>query len=241
MVARALPGRRSMVRDSLVISPADVKIASIVFVSCGRLKIHVKDSCKYVLDAGFALVHSAKPAGRSGVPAGHPERKPTTSRRSRMASTEKMVRAPEGYARIGAVADVPYFLLEKGNVAHGTLLGVYTRDDKRAASGKTKFFQIELLAPCKVREGRGEDVEVRTAEVGEIVNLNYNPKTKELEPLCREILGGAAYEVFAPCLGKMNLQNGNTMWNFDVSVNQVRKARAEEPDFGDGVAEAAGE
>jgi hypothetical protein len=155
--------------------------------------------------------------------------------------TSSMTQAPRGFARVGAVADVPYFLLEKGNVVHGKLLGVYQRDDARAKSGITKFFQIELLAPCKVREGRGEDVKVRMGEVGEIINLNYNPKTQPLEPLCKEILSGALYDVFAPCLGKMNLLNKNTMWNFDVSVSQVRKAREQEPDFEDGAAEPAGE
>jgi hypothetical protein len=170
------------------------------------------------------------------------QRKPTKSRRLRMASmTGNMVRAPEGFARIGAVADVPYFLLETGNVVHGKLLGIYQRPDKRAANGQTKFYQVELLSPCKVREGKGEDVEVRQGAVGEIINLNYNPKTKELEPLCKEILAGALYEVFAPCLGKMNLANGNTMWNFDVSVNQVRAGRSVEPDFEGGAADTAGE
>jgi hypothetical protein len=155
--------------------------------------------------------------------------------------SEKSFQAPEGFARIGAVADVPYFLLEEGNVVHGKLLGCYQREDKRSMTGVTKFYQVELLAPCRVREGRGEDVEVRQGEVGEIVNLNFNPKTKELEPLCKEILAGAAYEVFAPCLGKMSLANGNTMWNFDVSVNQLRKARVEEPDFEEKTSKTAGE
>jgi hypothetical protein len=158
-----------------------------------------------------------------------------------MAKTVDMARAPEGFVRVGAVADAAYFLLEKGNVMHGKLLGVYQREDKRAKSGFTKFFQLELLTPCKVREGRGEDVEVRAGEVGEIVNFNYNPKTLVLEPLCKEIMQGAAYNVFAPCLGKINLQNNNTMWNIDVSVQQVRKPKDQEPDFDGGDAAPAGE
>lgn len=154
------------------------------------------------------------------------------------------MKAPQGFVRIGAVADAPYFLLEAGNVVHGKLLGIFKRPDKRskAEDGMSKFYQVELLSPCKVREGRGDDVEVREGAVGEIINLNYNPKTKELEPLCQEMLAGALYEVYAPCLGKIELANTNTMWNFDVSVKQIRKAKEQGPDFSDGpAAEAASE
>jgi hypothetical protein len=170
------------------------------------------------------------------------QRKPTSNGEMRMATGNAMVRAPEGFVRVGAVANVPYFLLEEGNVVQGHLLGIYVRDDKRSATGKTKFFQVELTASCKVREGRGEDVEVREAVAGEIINLNFNPKTMVLEEKCEEMLRGALYDVFAPLLGKVKLLNGNTMWNFDVSVKQVRPPKEQGPDFADdGAAAPAGE
>lgn len=153
---------------------------------------------------------------------------------SRQSGNGSLARAPEGFVRVGAVADAPFFALEPGNVMHGKLLGFYERDDKRSKTGKSNFYQLELISTCKVREGRGEDAKVRQGQPGEIVNFNHNPKTKVLEPLCKEILAGALYEVYAPCLKKIALANGNTMWNIDVHVHMVRMATPLEdqaPDF----------
>jgi hypothetical protein len=151
------------------------------------------------------------------------------SKKSRSSSVG-MARVPEKFVRIGAVADVPWVALEHGNTVQGNLLGLFTRQDDRAKSGRSQFFQVELTAPCKVREGRGEDVEFRQAVAGEIVNLNHNPRTAAMEPFCREILAGAKYEVFILNDGLMDLKNGNTMWNFDVHAHQVRKADEQELD-----------
>lgn len=153
------------------------------------------------------------------------------SRRSSV-SAVGMARAPEGFVRVGAVADAPWFVLETGNVLQGKLLGVFTREDKRSKTGKSKFFQVELSEPCRVREGRGEDAIIREGVSGEIVNLNYTPLTKMLEDNCREILAGAEYDVYAPVGKKKDLANGNTMWLIDTHVKQLKKARVEESDFG---------
>ena len=140
-----------------------------------------------------------------------------------------MARAPERFVRVGSVADVPWVALEEGNVVQGHLLGLYTRDDGRAKSGKSQFFQVELTEPCRVREGRGEDAQIRQASAGETVNLNHNPRTAAMDPYCKELLAGAKYEVRVVNQGLMNLKNGNTMWNFDVFAHQLR--RADEPEL----------
>ena len=152
-----------------------------------------------------------------------------------------MVRAPEGFVRVQAAPDAPYFVLEEGNTIQGKLLGLYERDDKRSVTGKTKFFQVEISEPCTVRTGRGEDVEIGEAEVGEIVNLNYTPMTKSLEDYARKTLRGGEYDVFATITGgKKKLANGNTMWPIDVFVKVVKEPVDEQPDF-EGPAAAAGE
>lgn len=141
-----------------------------------------------------------------------------------------MARAPDRFVRVGSVADVPWAALEEGNVVQGNLLGLYTRDDARSKTGKSQFFQVELTAPCQVREGRGEDATVRQATAGEVVNLNHNPRTAVMDPYCKELLAGAKYEVRVVNQGLMDLKNGNTMWNFDVYAHQLRKADEQEPD-----------
>jgi len=150
---------------------------------------------------------------------------------------------PAGYVRIGSVADAPWFVLEEGNILNGKLLGVYDREDKRAKSGRSKFFQVELFAACKVRSGRGEDAKVSLGRIGQIVNLNYTPLTKVLEGYCKKILTGGEYNVYAPCGKKKDLANGNTMWLIDPFVQVIREPVAlddQEPDF-EGEPEAAGE
>ena len=157
-----------------------------------------------------------------------------------------MARPPEGFVRIGSVADVPWAALEEGNIVQGHLLGLYVRDDDRAKTGKSQFFQIELTAPCTVREGRGEDVNIRQAVVGEIVNLNHNPRTAAMDPFCKELLAGAKYDVHVVNHGLMELKNGNTMWNFDVGARQLRKPDEQElddvgPEVGEGASAGSGE
>lgn len=152
--------------------------------------------------------------------------------------------APAGYVRVGSVADAPWFVLEEGNILNGKLLGLFDREDKRSKTGRSKFFQVELLAACKVRAGRGEDAKVFIARIGTVANLNYTPLTKCLEEFSRNILTGGEYNVYAPCGPKKDLANGNTMWLIDTHVQVVRGPTPladQEPDFGDEAAAAAGE
>jgi hypothetical protein len=151
---------------------------------------------------------------------------------------------PSGFVRVGSVADAPWFVLEDGNILHGKLLGCYDREDKRSKTGRSKFFQVELFAACKVRAGRGEDAKVSLGRPGIVVNVNYTPLTKVLEDFSKKILTGGEYEVYAPCGKKKDLANGNTMWLIDTHVRVVREPESledQEPDFGDDTSQAAGE
>jgi hypothetical protein len=150
-------------------------------------------------------------------------------------SESTLPQPPAGFVRIGAVADAPWFVLEDGNTIHGKLLGVYDREDKRSKTGRSKFFQVELISTCKVRAGRGEEAKVSLGRPGTVVNLNYTPLTKVLETFSQKILTGGEYNVYAPCGRKKELANGNTMWLIDVHVQVVREPEPladQEPDFG---------
>lgn len=140
-------------------------------------------------------------------------------------------------ARVGSVANAPWFHLKAGNICHGYLENVYERPDDRAKGGRSKFFQIELLEACEVRDGRGKDAEIITVPAGTIVNLNYGPKTKELEKFVPQILQGAQYEVSCYVEGeKFSIGKGQTMWPIDVRAQQTKAPQAgsdDVPDFGD--------
>jgi hypothetical protein len=82
---------------------------------------------------------------------------------------------------------------------------------------------------------RGEDAQIATAKVGDYVNLNYGPKTKDLEKHIADISLGAIFEVFGVVAGeKIKLTGGRTMHNFEVFTKMVRAPQAmddNEPDF----------
>lgn len=161
------------------------------------------------------------------------------------AKHDGMVRAPDGFRRVGSVANAPWFNLKKGNTLLGILENVYERPDERVKTkdgspGKSKFFQVKLLEPCECRSGRGEDAKMVKAEAGSVVNLNYGPKTKGLEDLVPSILAGAEYQVWVSCGDKFKISGGRTMWDLDVNQKLIKAepALAEEPDF-EGADEAA--
>ena len=156
-----------------------------------------------------------------------------------MAKAEKVVskvQAPEGLARVGATSNAPWFELKAGNVCDGRLINVFERKDDRSKTGKSKFFQIELLSPAEVREGKGDDAEIRTASPGEVINLNYGPSTKILETYIDNIMQGAKYRIWCHVTGpKFSIGKGKTMWPIEVRAGQTSPPRlTEEPDFSDG-------
>jgi hypothetical protein len=159
-----------------------------------------------------------------------------------------VVRAPEGFRRVGSVANAPWFTLKKGNTLRGILENMYERNDERVPKekgGKSKFFQVKLLEGCECRSGRGEDAKVVRAEAGTVVNLNYGPKTSALADLVPSIQAGAEYEVWVHVQGdKFKISGGRTMWDMDVQQKLVKAAPAladEEPDFDGSADEAASE
>jgi hypothetical protein len=152
-------------------------------------------------------------------------------------ASSTVARAPEGFHRVGSVTDAKWFAAVVGNVLHGVLENVYTRKDTNSKTGESKFFQLQLLAPCKASDGRGEDRKVVDVEADSYINLNYGPKTSNLESLIPDILAGAKYEVYAVITGpKMDIGGGKKMWPLDVSVKKVRAATdlSGQVDFEDG-------
>jgi len=146
-----------------------------------------------------------------------------------------MARAPEGFRRMGSVTAECWFSLEEGNNIRGKLLGIYDREDKRnKKTGRSEFYQVELSLPCRCRYGKGEKAEVKMAPAGIIVNLNCNTKTEVLKDLIPDIVRGAEFEVNVYCGKKIDLGNGNTMWNMTPSSRLLKAAAVDAPDFGDG-------
>jgi hypothetical protein len=154
-------------------------------------------------------------------------------------SASNMARLPEGFSRLGSVTAEAWFSLETDNVMQGKLLGVFTRDDKRSKTGKSEFFQIELTTSTQARYGRGQKAVVKTAEAGATVNFNCGPKSSVLKDLMNDIRRGAEYEVYVKVGEKLDLNNGNTMWDMVVGSNMTRAPKAlVEPDFGSDNGEA---
>jgi hypothetical protein len=158
-------------------------------------------------------------------------RRQTTPQDSQFA-TASLARPPEGFHRVGSVTAACWFSLEVGNTLRGKLLGIYERDDKRSKTGKSEFFQVLLTDSTRGRFGTGEKAEVREAEAGLIVNMNCNTKTSSLKTLIGDIHNGAEYEIYVVCNKKIELKNGNTMWDIETFTLQLRPPRAAEADFG---------
>ena len=151
---------------------------------------------------------------------------------------QEMVRAPEGFRRVGSVANAPWFNLKKGNQMIRVLENVYERNDERVPKekgGKSRFFQVKLLEATECRAGRAEDAKIIRVEAGQVINLNYGPKTKDLEKLVPEIMRGAEYQVWIYVQGdKFKISGGRTMWDLDVQSKLTQAATAlddDEPDF----------
>jgi hypothetical protein len=142
---------------------------------------------------------------------------------------QNAVAAPEGFRRVGSVANAGWFNMKKvGNIVSGVLENMFERPDDKAPSKKSKFFQIRM--------GRGEETTVVMAKPGDTVNLNYGPKTKELENLISDIVQGAEYAVYGVVAGdKIKLTGGRSMHNIEMFTRCTRRpVVSDEPDFGGG-------
>jgi hypothetical protein len=136
---------------------------------------------------------------------------------------------PEGFQRSGSANAVGWFNMGKlGNTLRGILIGQFKRKDQLRAEGTSDFFQVQIKEPCEVRSERGEDAKMIQANPGDVVNVNYGPKTKGWESLMGDIKRGAEYEVFGRIIGtKVKLQAGKTMHNFDVFHKMISAPSAE--------------
>ena len=131
---------------------------------------------------------------------------------------------PAGFQRSGSANAVGWFdMATLGNTLSGVLIGMFERKDKLRESGTSNFFQVTVDRPCQVRADRGEDAAMVQANAGDVVNVNYGPKTKNWEPLIADIQRGAEYSVFGVIAGsKVKLDGGRTMHNFDVYQKMTR-------------------
>jgi hypothetical protein len=153
--------------------------------------------------------------------------------------------APEGFQRSGSANAVGWFNMAKiGNTLRGTLIGMFERKDKlRAETGTSNFFQVRISQECEVRADRGDDAAMVMAKTGDVVNINYGPKTKPWETLIGDLKRGAEYEVIGCIIGaKAKLEGGRTMHNFDVYQKMVRAPQVDSEaglDFEGGAGEVA--
>ena len=155
-------------------------------------------------------------------------------------STGPMAAPPDGFQRSGSAIATGWFNHSLvGNTLYGVLIGVFEAPSKLRTDGTAKFFQVELKHPCQVRVDRGEDAKMVDAKPGEIINVNYGPKTKSWETLVSDIKRGAVYEVWGQIIGaKVKLAGGRTMHAFDTRQKMVEAPVADDDaaDF-DGSAE----
>jgi len=137
--------------------------------------------------------------------------------------------------RMGSVSNAPWFDIKKGAKLFGELEGMFERPDERnKQTGKSKFFQIKAKEPVGVYYGRGKDRKPGVAPAGTTVNVNYGPKTKDLEPLIPMLIRGAAFDVEVVCTGdKMDIGRGQTMWPIEVGsvMTKAETVNDDEPDF----------
>ncbi len=148
---------------------------------------------------------------------------------SKQSAASVAFQAPEGFQRTGSANAVGWFNMAKvGNTLRGTLIGMFKRKDQLRESGESDFFQVLITQECEVRAERGEDAKMITANPGDVVNVNYGPKTKGWELLMGDIKRGAEYEVLGCIIGsKVKLQGGKNMHNFDVYQKMVKAPSAD--------------
>jgi len=147
------------------------------------------------------------------------------------------VSIPEGFKRSGSANAVGWFNQGKiGNILSGRLLGMFTRKDQLRPDGTSNFFQVQIDQPCEVRAERGEDAQMVQAKAGDVVNVNYGPKTKPWESYQNNIQNGAVYQVYGAIVGsKIKIGAGRTMHNFDTYDKMISPPMAtDDSDFDGG-------
>ena len=133
---------------------------------------------------------------------------------------------PTGFNRVGCVEGAPWFALQKGNVLEGRLLGKYDREDRRSKTGKSSFFQVDLLASTTVRVGRGSEASFEQAQPGQVVNVNMGPKTMVLSDYCEAVARGGSILLILRVGDKIELPNGNSIWDIQVATKEEEEGKS---------------
>ena len=186
-----------------------------------------------------------KATGAQDAQAAAPASNGTEAAESEVEETEEVEESeqavmPSGYRRRSAVTDAPWFTNKVGNVAHGKLCGRFMMT---GVEPPRAYYQVELLAPCTVTVGRGDDAEEQQAAAGDVINVGENFKIKVLRDIeIPELNAGAEYNVWIDIQKKIKLKGGKTMWVIDVASKRTKgptgEVRPLAPDTaGDGAGE----
>jgi hypothetical protein len=145
-----------------------------------------------------------------------------------------VVQAPAGMQRSGSANAVGWWIQSKdGNVLSGKLLGMFSRKDVLRQEGSSKFFQVEIDKPTTVRVERGIEAHEEEANPGDIVNVNFGPKTAPWADFQGDLKRGAVYAVWAYAFGrKVKISAGRSMHDIDARHNMVTPP-ADVPEFTD--------
>lgn len=146
------------------------------------------------------------------------------TKQTEMAGTAGLVtEAPAGFQRSGSANAVGWWVQsEAGNVLSGKLLGMFKRKDQLRQEGSSKFFQVLIDQPTKVRAERGTEAHEVEAQPGDVVNVNYGPKTSPWEDFMSDIKRGAEFVVWCVAKGrKIKIGGGRTMHDIDVRHRMI--------------------
>jgi len=144
---------------------------------------------------------------------------------------------PAGFRRISAVRNAPWYAVEAGNACHGNLVGdLFTM----ATNPPRDYYQVELLAACKARKGKGDDVELVDVPAGTIVNLGETFQMRVLRDQVARVKAGGIVHIWINPKGKIKLEKGRTMWDIEVLANEIKAPTSKVQPVGAGNTSAEG-
>jgi len=126
--------------------------------------------------------------------------------------------APSGFRRLSAVQDAPWVHFQEGNVVHGDLLGRYIMQ----TDPPRPYYQVELIAPCTVRIGKGDEAEISQAPKGSVVNLGETFQLSCYKESAAEVNAGAKVEVWCAVKRKVKREGGKTLWILDPQAKRLK-------------------
>jgi hypothetical protein len=131
--------------------------------------------------------------------------------------------APVGFRRVNSVSDAPWVKGQEDNVVFGKLINRYAMQGQQLPGSSNHYYQIELLEPCTVTKGKGDDAEIMEAAAGDVVNLGENKQIASLKDVViPEINAGAEYQAWIKFKNKIKISGGRTMWMIDIHSKKLR-------------------